>query len=173
MRVIDVPGHTPDTRDNLTNDAVREAMEALGIEYLVTLPESPYEVMLKDLINSSSMKIIQVCREPEGISISSGLSYGGKKTAMICSFKGAYNSIDSVLGTAVRTQSSFLWLISEAGGMAKSGGDLEGGTFTADILKAIKIPFYEVLNNEDIPKIKQAWEQTRNSTKPVAVILRW
>ena len=172
MRIIDVPGHVPDVTDNLSNDALKSILEEIGIEYLVTLPESLYEVMLEEVIKDSPMKMIQFCREPEGISISSGLSYGGKKTAMLCSFKGLYNSVDSLLGTAVRTESSFLLLLSEAGHMTKGPKGTEG-IYTEEILKAIEIPYYIVSSNAEIPKIREAWEQTKNSKKPVAVLLRW
>ena len=172
MRIIEVSGHVPDITDNLTNEAVKSVLEELGIEYLVTLPESFYGAMLEEVIKDSPIKIIQVCREPEGISISSGLSYGGKKTAMICSFKGLYNSVDSLLGTAVRTESSFLLLVSEASKMAKGPKGAEG-LYTEAILKAIELPYYMVSNNDEIDKIREAWEETKNSKKPVAVILRW
>ncbi len=174
MRVVNIPGHVPDVTDRISNDAVRQVLEESGIEYLVTLPESLYEVLLRDLIKSSPIKIIQVCRESEGIGICSGLTYGGKKAATLYSFKGFYNSIDSLQGCAVRTESSFLMLISEASAQTKAGArDPEGGCFTADLLKALMIPYYEVTSNAELPVIKQALEQTKTSTKPVAVILRW
>jgi len=100
MRVIEIPGHVPDVTDRISNDAVRDVLEDLGIEYLVTLPESLYEVLLQGVIKNSSMKIVQVCRESEGVSICSGLTYGGKKAALLCSFKGLYNSISHMAITA-------------------------------------------------------------------------
>jgi len=174
MRVIEIPGHVPDVTDRITNDAVKGALEDLGIEYLVTLPESLYEVLLQDVIQNSSMKIVQVCRESEGVSICSGLTYGGKKAALLCSFKGLYNSIDSLLGVALHTQVSFLMLLSEASAMGKDvSGNPERGCHTAALIKALDIPFYEVNSNAEIFRINEAAAQTKNNTQPVPVILRW
>jgi hypothetical protein len=89
MRIIEMPGHIPDTSNRISMDALRLAIEGSGIEYLVTLPESPYEVLLRELLKSSFIKIIQVCRESEGMSICSGLTYGGKVAALLCSYKGS------------------------------------------------------------------------------------
>ena len=108
------------------------------------------------------------------MSLCSGLTYGGKKAVLLCSFKGLYNSVDSLLGTAVRTQASFLILFSESGGQAKRmANDLEEGVYTVNILKEIKVPYYEVSSNAEVPLIKKAWEQTKTSMKPIAVVLRW
>ena len=172
MRIIDIQGYMPDVTDNISNDSVKKILEDLGIEYLVTLPESLYALLLEDVIKASPIKIIQVCREPEGISISTGLSYGGKNTAMLCSFKGLYNSVDSLLGTAVRTESSFLLLISEAGKLVKASKGPEH-IYTEEILKAIEIPYYTVSSDSELFRIREAWEQSKNSKKPIAVILRW
>jgi sulfopyruvate decarboxylase TPP-binding subunit len=174
MRIIEIPGHVPDVTDRISNDAVRHVLEDLGLDYLVTVPESLYEVLLKDVIEKSSVKVLQVCRESQGISICSGLTYGGKKAAILCSFKGLYNSIDSILGVALHCQVSFLMLLSEASAMAKNVADNpERGCHTAGLLKALDIPYYEVSSNTELFRIKEAAMQTQNNTQPVAVILRW
>jgi sulfopyruvate decarboxylase TPP-binding subunit len=173
MRFIEMPNHVPDVPD-ISNDAVRKILEESGIKYLVTLPESPYEVLLKDLVNKQSIKIIQVCRESEAMGICSGLTYGGKKTALLCSFKGLYNAIDSLIGVAIRTESSFLMLISDGNApMRKAHTETEGGIFTTEFLKVMGIPYFVVESDADLHYISEALEQTKNSTKPVAVVLRW
>ena len=174
MRVLEIPGHVPDVTERISNDAVREVLDDLGLDYLVTVPESLYEILLKDMIKKSSIKILQVCRESQGISICSGLTYGGKKAAILCSFKGLYNSIDSILGVALHCQVSFLMLLSEASAMAQNVADNpERGCHTAALLKALDIPYYEVNSNEELVRIREAAKQTQNNTQPVAVILRW
>ena len=174
MRVLEIPGHVPDVTDRISNDAVRDVLEDLGLDYLVTVPESLYEILLKDMIKKSSIKILQVCRESQGISLCSGLTYGGKKAAILCSFKGLYNSIDSLLGVALHCQVSFLMLLSEASAMAQNVADNpERGCHTAALLKALDIPYYEVTSNAELFRIREAANQTQNNTQPVAVILRW
>ena len=174
MRVLEIPGHVPDVTDKISSDAVRQALEDLGLDYLVTVPESLYEVLLKDMIEKSPIRLLQVCRESQGISLCSGLTYGGKKAAILCSFKGLYNSIDSILGVALHCEVSFLMLLSEASAMAQNVADNpERGCHTAALLKALEIPYYEVNSNTELFRIREAAEQTRNNTQPVGVILRW
>jgi len=174
MRVVDIQGHEPHSSGKLSNDAVRQALLESGIEYLVTLPESRYEQLLRDLIQDDSINIVQVCRESEGMGICSGLAYGGKKAALLCSYKGLYNSIDSLLGTAMRTESSFLILLSEAAAQAqRAAHGPEGGCYSAELLNTLKIPYSEVREDQEVSLIREALEQTETNTQPVTVILRW
>lgn len=174
MRVIEMPGHIPDTSNRISMDALRLALEGSGIEYLVTLPESPYEVLLRELLKDSSIKIIQVCRESEGVSICSGLTYGGKTAALLCSYKGLYNSMDSLLGVALKTGASFLLLISEAEQTAeKIARSVEHGRHSVALLNVARIPYYEIKSNSDMHMINEALARTKDSINPLAVLLRW
>ena len=174
MRVIEMPGHIPDKSNRISMDALRLALEGSGIEYLVTLPESPYEVLLRELLKGSSIKIIQVCRESEGMSICAGLTYGGKTAALLCSYKGLYNSIDSLLGVALQTRASFLLLISEAEQTAeKIAKSVEHGRHSVALLNVAQIPYYEIKSNSDMHMIDEALARTKDSINPLAVLLRW
>jgi len=174
MRVIEMPGHTPDTSNKISINALKLALEQSGIEYLVTLPESPYEVLLRELLKGSSIKIIQVCRESEGVSICAGLTYGGKVAALLSSYKGLYNAMDSLLGVALKTRASFLMLISEAEQSAeKIAKSVEHGRHSVALLNIAQIPFYEIKGDGDMTMINEALGQTKESIKPLAVLLRW
>lgn len=174
MRFVEIPGHIPEASERISPAAVRQALEEAGIEYLVTLPESPYERLLRDLISGSSIRIIQVCRESEGVSVCAGLTYGGKAAALLCSYKGVYNSVDSLLGVALKTQSSFLMLVSEAEQPPeKKAKSLEHGHHTVELLDLAQIPHYEIKANSDMYRIGEAAARTKNDTHPVAVMLRW
>jgi sulfopyruvate decarboxylase TPP-binding subunit len=174
MRVIEIPGHTADTSQRISVDALRLTLEKADIEYLVTLPESPYEVLLSELLKGSSIKIIQVCRESEGMSICSGLTYGGKTAALLCSYKGLYNSLDSLLGVALKTRASFLLLISEAEQTAeKIARSVEHGRHSVALLNIAQIPYYEIKSDGDMHMIDEALARTKESINPVAVLLRW
>ncbi len=174
MRVIEIPDHVPEASQKISPAALRQALEGAGIEYLVTLPESPYEVLLRDLLHASSLPIIQVCRESEGVAICSGLAYGGKTAALLCSYKGLYNSMDSLLGVALKTEASFLLLISEAEQTAeKRARSLEHGHHSAALLDIAQIPYGEIKADQDMHLIEEAIAQTKTSHHPLAILLRW
>jgi sulfopyruvate decarboxylase TPP-binding subunit len=174
MRIIEIPGHIADTSHRISVDALRLTLEKSGIEYLVTLPESPYEVLLRELLKSSFIKIIQVCRESEGVSICSGLTYGGKIAALLCSYKGLYNSMDSLLGVALKTRASFLLLISEAEQtVEKIARSVEHGRHSVALLNIAQIPYYEIKSDSDMHMLNEALSRTKDSINPLAVLLRW
>ncbi len=174
MRVIEMPGHVPDASTRISVAALRQALEKSGIECLATLPESPYEVLLRELLQDSCIKIIQVCRESEGMSICSGLTYGGKTSALLCSYKGLYNSMDSLLGVALKTQASFLLLVSEAEQTSeKIARSLEHGKHSAALLTMAQIPTYEIKSDDDMHLIDEAIALTKTHTHPIALLLRW
>ena len=175
MRLIEIPGHTSGSSEQISYKALKQALEESGIEFLAIVPDSDFELFLRLLLSeNTTMKVIQLSRESEGMSICSGLAYGGKKAALLCSYKGFYNSIDSLLGVAFRTQSYFLMLISEAELSAeKSARDLEHGRHSVELLKALQVPYYEVKSTEELSLVKEAVARMENETQPVAVILRW
>ncbi len=101
-------GHVPVKSETLSQDAVERALRESRIEYLVFLPESPYELLLDHLIDDRTIRLVPVARESMGISICAGLTYGGKRAAWLASYKGFYNCIDSYLGVGRQLRSSFL-----------------------------------------------------------------
>lgn len=169
-------GHVPVKSKTLSQDAVERALRESGIEYLVFLPESPYELLLDHLIDDRTIRLIPVARESMGISICAGLTYGGKRAAWLASYKGFYNCIDSYLGVARQLRSSFLMLISESA-LAKDPNfkahHPEGGFHSEALLQALRIPYYEVYNDAEASKICQAVNDTATASEPVAVVLRW
>ncbi len=174
MRFVDLPNHAPPTNKKISIQVLQKTLEDAGIEYLVTLPETPYELFLKNVAESSAIRIIQVTRESEGMAICAGLTYGGKKAAWLGSYKGFYNSLDSFIGTARRLQASFLILISdEEIPPARAAQDPEMGRYAAAIAKAIDLPCLEVRSTGELVRIREALEKTATSTQPIAVALYW
>ncbi len=174
MRFVDLPNHAPPTNKKISIQVLQKTLEDAGIEYLVTLPETPYELFLRNVAESSAIRIIQVTRESEGMAICAGLTYGGKKAAWLGSYKGFYNSLDSFIGTARRLQASFLILISdEEIPPARAAQDPEMGRYAAAIARAIDLPCLEVRSTEELVKIREALDKTANSNQPIAVALYW
>ncbi|MBI4288632.1 MAG: hypothetical protein HY671_09425 [Chloroflexi bacterium] len=172
MRFADLPNHTPATGKKISLQALKTVLEECGIEYLVALPESPYELFLKDIAEHSTIRIIQVTREAEGMAICAGLTYGGGKAAWLGSYKGFYNSLDTLIGTARRVQASFLILISdEEIPPARAVHDPEMGRYAVALARAIGLPCLEVRTTEELARVRQAMEQTTGGIQPVAVAL--
>jgi sulfopyruvate decarboxylase TPP-binding subunit len=175
MRLSKIPGHIAGSSVRISHEALKLALEESGIEFLAVVPDSDFELLLQSLLTKGTpIKLIQLSRESEGMSICSGLAYGGKKAALLCSYKGFYNSVDSLLGVAYRTQSSFLILISEAAlPVEETARDLEHGRHSAALLEVFRMPYYDVKRTEELSLIKEAVARTEDETQPLAVILRW
>src|SRR3970040_2933750 len=86
----------------LSAEAIKSEFKRAGIHFVVALP---YRVrihhLLKGLMADPEFKVVQVCKEDEGISICSGLYAAGHKSVFMMQYTGFLDSINAIRGVAV------------------------------------------------------------------------
>ena len=86
----------------LTAAAIKNEFKRAGIHFVVALPDRvTSHHLLKGLIADPDYKVVQVCKEDEGVSICSGLYAAGHKSVLMMQYTGFLDSINSIRGIAV------------------------------------------------------------------------
>ena len=86
----------------LTAVAIKAEFKRAGIHFVVALPDRvTSHHLLKGLIADPDYKVVQVCKEDEGVSICSGLYAAGHKSVLMMQYTGFLDSINAIRGVAV------------------------------------------------------------------------
>ncbi|MBM4262688.1 MAG: decarboxylase [Deltaproteobacteria bacterium] len=86
----------------LSAAAIKSEFKRAGIHFVVALPDRvTSHHLLKGLIADPDYKVVQVCKEDEGVSICSGLYAAGHKSVLMMQYTGFLDSINAIRGVAV------------------------------------------------------------------------
>src|ERR1044071_300237 len=92
-------------------DIIREIKRA-GIRFIVALPDRvTSHYLLKTILRDPEFKVVQVCKEDEGISICSGLFSAGQRSLMMMQYTGLLDSVNSLRGVAVEGENPVCMLV--------------------------------------------------------------
>ena len=81
----------------LKADRIVEEIKRAGVRFIVALPDrSTSEHLLKPMLADSELRVIQVCKEDEGVSICSGLYAAGQRALLLMQHTGLLDSIPCV-----------------------------------------------------------------------------
>src|ERR1043166_6435866 len=87
-------------------DIMREVKRA-GIRFIVALPDRvTSERLLKPMLADPEFRVVQVCKEDEGVSICSGLYAAGHRALLLIQYTGLPFSLKALSGGAVYTNNS-------------------------------------------------------------------
>jgi sulfopyruvate decarboxylase TPP-binding subunit len=155
-------------------DIVSEIKKA-GIKFVIALPDRvTSHHLLKSMMSDPDFKVVQVCKEDEGISICSGLFATGHRSLMMMQYTGLLDSVNSLRGVAVEGQNPVCMIVGLLGkepGVAPTQSKKFGVKIVEPILDAMGIEHHWVETAEDTRKIVPAIEKAYTSTKPMAVLI--
>ena len=86
--------------DRLSGGALIRAIKGAGVRFVVALPDrTTTENVLKPLLGDPELRVVQVCKEDEGVSICAGLHAAGKRAVLL--FASTTDQRSSVRGSCV------------------------------------------------------------------------
>ena len=155
-------------------EIIRE-IKAAGIHFVVCLPDrTTSEHLLKPIMNSPDFRVIQVCKEDEGISICSGLYAAGQRALLLIQHTGLLDSINCLRGIAVEGQNPVCLMVGLLGkepGVAPIKSKRYGLRIVEPILDAMKIEHHLIETTADIKKIAPAVERAYTRSTPVVLLI--
>src|SRR5881409_2798816 len=78
------------------------AIKSAGIRFIVALPDrTTSEHLLKPMLADPDVRVVQVCKEDEGVSICSGLYAAGQRALLLMQHTGLLDSVNALRGVAV------------------------------------------------------------------------
>jgi sulfopyruvate decarboxylase subunit alpha len=155
-------------------DIIKQIKKA-GIHFVIALPDRlTSHQLLKTIMRDPDFKVVQVCKEDEGISICSGLFAAGHRSLMMMQYTGLLDSVNSLRGVAVEGENPVCMLVGLLGkepGVAPTQSRKYGVKIIEPILDTMGIEHHWVEAAEDTLKIVPAIEKAYANTRPVAVLI--
>jgi len=159
----------------LTADNIIREIKKAGIHFIVALPDRvTSHFLLKTMLRDPDFKVVQVCKEDEGISICSGLFAAGHRSLMMMQYTGLLDSVNSLRGVAVEGGNPVCMLVGLLGkepGVAPTESKKYGVKIIEPILDTMGIEHHWVETSADTPKIIPAIQKAYDNTRPVALLI--
>jgi hypothetical protein len=83
-----------DNTESLRAADLIQAIKRAGIRFIVALPDrTTSEHLLKPLLEDPELRVVQICKEDEGVSICSGLYAAGQRALLLMQYTGLVVSV--------------------------------------------------------------------------------
>jgi sulfopyruvate decarboxylase subunit alpha len=155
-------------------DLIREIKKA-GIRFVVALPDrTTSENVLKPLLADPDIRVVQVCKEDEGVSICAGLHAAGQRALLLMQYTGLLDSVNALRGVAVGGKNPvcmMVGLLQKEAGVAPSKSRFYGVRIVEPVLDALQIDHQLLEEAGDEEKVGPAVERAYERSMPVVLLI--
>jgi len=159
----------------LTGSGILDQILASDIEYIVSVPDIvTSEGLLRPISIHSQLTHIRVCKEDEGVSLCTALSYCGKRALLMMQQTGMYDSINAIRAIASGYGHPVCMLI----GLQGAEPDEDPRQSEKHIVRcalpsmdAIEVEHELLQHDADTRKIRPAVERAYQNSTPVALFV--
>jgi len=168
------------------DEIVREVKRA-GIRIVVALPDRmTSEHLLKPILRNPDFRVLQVCKEDEGISICSGLYCADQRALLLIQYTGLLDSMNALSRIAVEGQNPVCMMVGLLGkepgvpmvgllgkepGVPPAQSKRYGLRIVVPILDVMGIEHHLIESSQDVSKIAPAVERAYANSMPVALLI--
>ena len=155
-------------------DIIREVKRA-GIRFIVALPDRvTSERLLKPMLADPDFRVVQVCKEDEGMSICSGLYAAGQRALLLIQYTGLLDSLNAMRGVAIECKSPICFMVGLLGkepGVPPKQAKRYGIRVVEPVLDAMQIEHELIETESDSTKIVPAIERAYERLAPVVIMI--
>lgn len=159
----------------LTAAAIKNEIKRAGVHFVVALPDRvTSHYLLKGMLSDDSFRVVQVCKEDEGVSICSGLYAAGKKSVLMMQYTGLLDSVNALRGIAVEGRFPICLIVGLLGkepDVAPLQSKKFGVKIIEPILDTLGIKHDLVERDADTGKIAPAIETAFKNSFPMAILI--
>ena len=159
----------------LSAQAIKQEFKRAGIRFVVALPDRvTSHYLLKGLLADPEYKVVQVCKEDEGVSICSGLYAAGHKSVFMMQYTGFLDSINAIRGVAVEGHFPVCMIVGLLGkepDIAPAQSKKYGVKIIEPILDVMGIEHHLIERDADVQQIVPAIEKAFKNSSPVAILI--
>ena len=163
-----------DTQPVKAADIVREIKRA-GIRFIVALPDRvTSEHLLKPMLKDRELRVVQVCKEDEGVSICSGLYAAGHRALLLIQYTGLLDSLNAMRGVAVEGKNPVCFMVGLLGkepGVPPTQAKRYGLRVIEPVLDAMEVEHCLIENVGDVEKIVPAVARAYERLTPVVMLI--
>jgi sulfopyruvate decarboxylase subunit alpha len=152
-----------------------QAIKHAGIRFIVALPDrTTSEHLLKPLLEDPTLRVVQVCKEDEGVSICSGLYAAGQRALLLMQHTGLLDSINALRGVAVEGKNPvcmMVGLLNKEPGVPPTQSKQYGVSVVEPVLDAMRIAHHLIEAPGDVDKIVPVIEAAYEQAMPVVMLI--
>jgi sulfopyruvate decarboxylase TPP-binding subunit len=161
--------------EGLRGSSIIAEIKTSQVEFVVSVPDiTTSEGLLRPLSQTTTPRLIRICKEDEGIGICAGLAYTGRRSLLLIQQTGLLDSINAVRGVAVEYGLPICMMV----GMLEKEPDVPprqskryGVRIVEPILDAMGIAYHEIEGDADVAKIKPAIDNAYAQSRPVVLLI--
>ncbi len=163
-----------------TDNALRgadiiEALESSGIEIVAALPDIVTSAgLLWPLASHSTIRLVRVCKEDEGISICAAMSYCDKRALLLMQHTGLFDSINALRHIAVEYSHPICMMVGLQGiepGVIPSESNMYSVHIVEPILDVMGVEHQLLREAGDVAKIGPAIDRAYGERRPVVMLV--
>ncbi len=164
-----------DSKDTIKAEDIIKEIKKAGIRFVIALPDrTTSQSLLKTIMQDSDLRVVQVCKEDEGISICSGLYCAGARALLLIQYTGLLDSINALRGVAMEGQNPvciMVGLLGKKPGVLPTKAARYGLRIVEPILDVMKIEHHLLETTEDLAEIVPAIQQAYARSGPVVMLI--
>jgi sulfopyruvate decarboxylase subunit beta len=148
---------------------------ASKIKVVASVPDTTTKYgLLLPLNKVPNIKVVDVCKEDEGISICSALSYCNVRSIMLMQQTGFFDSMNTIIRNAIvfnRPVCMFLGMLGWDDELTNEQNPKYFVNIVEPLIKTLGIDYVNIMSDDDIPLIKDGIENAYKNSKPFIVLL--
>jgi len=155
----------------LKPETLIEEFKKNGVTHVVTIPDSETNYLYELMKEQPWLEIVPASREGETFAIALGLLVGGKKPVCLVQNTGMMESGDSIRGMALDSGFPLVMVVGYRGWNRHGVITDSVARYTEPFLNALRINYYLVESNEDGERITEAFNEAKNTKRPVCILV--
>ena len=164
-----------EAKDLLKTEEIIKEIKQAGIRFVVAVPDRvTSDHLLKGIMEEPALRLVQVCKEDEGVSICSGLYCAGQRALLLIQHTGMLDSANALRGVAVEGKNPVCLMVGLLGnepGIEPAKAGRYGVRIVGPVLDAMEIEHHLVEDPGDVGKIVPAVERAYARCQPVALLI--
>ena len=152
---------------------IYDALKSTGVGLISALPETWLVHLVRMAEEDPDMILVRLNKEEEGVGISAGAHFAGRKSVMMMQNHGFLTCVNGIVSLSQLYKIPLLMLISYRGEMGeRDPWQTEGGIATEPVLQALGITYNKLSNPDTVLKeLTDAQTLAESSQRPVALLL--
>ena len=152
---------------------IYDALKSTGVGLISALPETWLVHLVRMAEEDPDMILVRLNKEEEGVGISAGAHFAGRKSVMMMQNHGFLTCVNGIVSLSQLYKIPLLMLISYRGEMGeRDPWQTEGGIATEPVLQALGITYRKLSNPDTVLKeLTDAQTLAESSQRPVALLL--
>jgi sulfopyruvate decarboxylase TPP-binding subunit len=153
-----------------TGPEIAATLEALGYTHVVWLPDSTIGTWEAALTNSTSLRLVRVCREGEAWPLAAGLHLGGAQPIVIMQCTGLYESGDALRNVLFDLQVPLTAIVGVRSWLLPNSSD-SAKQFARPLLDAWGVDYRLIENQSEKPTLREHLSRSLAAKAPGIVLM--